>query len=170
MPIPSNKLELITAIEANYRKLDQAFQSVPEQLAQSNALIGHAKGTKMSVCDLVAYLIGWGQLVLKWHQLETANKPIDFPETGYQWNELGLLAQKFYSDYQHLGYVELQAMLNQTIQQILTIIDQTDEETLYQKPMYKHYPLGRMIQLNTSSPYKNALSRVRKWLKANQED
>lgn len=166
MPIPNNKADLIEAIQNNYRKLELDLQSIPEELTRNKELEGHAKGTKMSICDLVAYLVGWGQLVLKWHQSETEHKTINFPETGYQWNELGLLAQKFYRDYKELDYGELQENLKQTVQQILTVIDQTDEETLYQKPFYKHYPLGRMIQLNTSSPYKNARGRVRKWMRA----
>lgn len=53
----------------------------------------------MSINNLLAYLIGWGELVLKWNKYKTENKPVDFPETGYKWNELGKLAQKFYEDY-----------------------------------------------------------------------
>ena len=34
---------------------------------------------------------------------------------------------------------------------------------LYEIPWYDKWPKGKMIQLNTSSPYKNARTRVRKW-------
>ena len=49
----------------------------------------------MSVSDLVAYLIGWGELVLKWNEKKEKREKVDFPETGYKWNELGKLAKKF---------------------------------------------------------------------------
>lgn len=66
----------------------------------------------MSIHNLVAYLIGWGQLVLKWNDRKSQGHEVDFPETGFKWNEL-----------------------------------------------------GKMIQLNTASPFKNATARIRKWKK-----
>ena len=49
----------------------------------------------MSIHNLVSYLVGWSSLVLKWNRKSEDKEPIDFPETGYKWNELGRLAQKF---------------------------------------------------------------------------
>ncbi|MGD1847912.1 MAG: ClbS/DfsB family four-helix bundle protein [Salibacteraceae bacterium] len=129
-------------------------------------MVGHAKGTLMSVADLVAYLLGWGALVLKWHHQKEQNEPVDFPETGYKWNELGKLAQKFYADYDHLDYPTLLSQLDAVVQQILELIHKTDNHVLYEQPWYDKWTQGKMIQLNTSSPYKNARSRVRKWKKA----
>ncbi len=50
----------------------------------------------MSPADLVAYLIEWNNLVLKWLDRDDRGEPVDFPGAGFKWNELGLLAQKFY--------------------------------------------------------------------------
>ncbi|WP_218665788.1 ClbS/DfsB family four-helix bundle protein, partial [Acinetobacter sp. Colony158] len=36
---------------------------------------------------------------------------------------------------------------------------------LYEKSWYNQWTMGRMIQLNTASPYLNAKNRVSKWLK-----
>jgi hypothetical protein len=33
--------------------------------------------------------------------------PVDFPETGYRWNALGELAQKFYADHASIPCAEL---------------------------------------------------------------
>ena len=166
MPIPKNKPELIEAIESNFAKLFADLETIPENQTQLKELPGHQKDTSMSVANLVAYLIGWGELVLKWHRKDLANEPIDFPDTGYQWNELGQLAQKFYQDYQSANYPELLTHLQQTNQEILQVIHELDNHDLYGRDWYKNYPFGRMIQLNTSSPYKNARARVRKWKKA----
>lgn len=165
MPIPKNKAELIVAIQTNYTKLQEDLADIPVEMTKISELDGHKKNTKMSVANLVAYLIGWGALVLKWQRLHIAEEEIDFPETGFQWNELGLLAQKFYSDYAKEDYPSLLKKLDQTVIQILALIDQLDDKALYAQPWYKDYPLGRMIQLNTSSPYKNARARIRKWKK-----
>ena len=107
MAIPTSKAELVNAIRANYLKLRTDLDGVPEALSREPTLEGHAKDTFMSVRDLVAYLVGWGELVLKWHAGRSAGQQVDFPETGYKWNELGRLAQKFYADYADLSYPAL---------------------------------------------------------------
>ena len=163
MAVPKNKTELIFEIETNYAKLIKDLESIPLELTQIKDLEGHAKDTRMSISDLVAYLIGWGDLVLKWHQKKENNESVDFPETGYKWNELGKLAQKFYADYEHLDYPSLLIKLDKTKVDILDIIQRTSNQDLYEKPWYDKWSQGKMIQLNTSSPYKNARARVRKW-------
>jgi len=42
-----------------------------------NSMDGHAKGTMMSVRDLVSYLLGWNALVVKWITSEAKGLPVD---------------------------------------------------------------------------------------------
>jgi hypothetical protein len=168
MAIPSNKEELIIAIQKDYKKLEAELASILTDLSFQKELEAHTKGQLMSVHDLIAYLLGWGQLLIKWNKRKSANLPVDFPETGYKWNQLGQLAQKFYDDYKRLDFVSLQSQLNSTVKQILDIVKNKSNYELYEVPWYETYTLGRMIQLNTSSPYKNAHARIRKWKKSKQ--
>ena len=129
---------------------------------------GHRSGTLMSPADLVAYLIGWNELVLKWLDRDDRGEAVDFPETGFQWNQLGLLAEKFYADYRALDWPELLARLAAAKAQLIDTISQRTEDELYGKAWYGKYSKGRMIQYNTSSPYTNARGRIRKWLNRQQ--
>lgn len=165
MAIPTNKEELIIAIESNYKKLKAEIDSVPKDLSDVKTLEGHSKGTEMSVKNLISYLIGWGELVLKWNSKKELNEIVDLPETGYKWNELGKLAQKFYQDYENEDFCELKLKLDSTIEKILVLINSKSNDQLYGISWYEKYTLGRMIQLNTSSPYANARLRLRKWKK-----
>ncbi len=165
MAIPANKIELLDAIGANYQKLRADLDGVPEAISREPTLEGHAKGTLMSVHDLVAYLVGWGELVLKWHAGRSAGEPVDFPETGYKWNELGRLAQKFYLDHAEVPYPALLDRLASVKDRIVAVIHATDNADLYGKPWYEAYTFGRMIQFNTASPFDNARKRLRRWKK-----
>ena len=165
MAIPACKTELVEAIRINYLKLRAELDAVPDALSRDPTLEGHAKGTEMSVHDLVAYLVGWCELVLKWHDGKTAGEPVDFPETGYKWNELGRLAQKFYADYANLSYPALLDRFAAVKDRILGIIDEMENDVLYGCPWYEAYTFGRMIQFNTSSPFDNARKRLRRWKK-----
>jgi hypothetical protein len=127
---------------------------------------GHAKDTRMSPFDLVAYLTGWNELVLKWLARDDAGAPIDFPETGFKWNELGRLAGKFYRDYEGLPYPHLLDRLQTAKQAILAAVERKNDAALYGRSWYEKWPMGRMIQFNTASPYANARGRLRKWLKS----
>ena len=119
----------------------------------------------MSINNLISYLIGWGELVLKWNKKSEDGKEVDFPETGFKWNELGKLAQKFYQDYNNLDFNTLCAKLDQTVLKIVELIEQKTDMQLYGVSWYEKWTLGRMIQFNTASPYQNAVGRIRKWKK-----
>jgi len=59
------------------------------------------------------------------------------------------------------NFVSLVKKYDEVVQKILVLIDSKDNKELYEIPCYKKYPFGRMIQFNTSSPYKNARERIR---------
>jgi hypothetical protein len=168
MAIPKNKEELYNAITNNYKKLTHELNSIPSHLTEIKELDAHSKNTLMSINDLVAYLVGWGQLVLKWNNKKNKGLDVDFPETGFKWNELGLLAQKFYKDYEKDDFNILTRKLEKTTNEILNIIENKTNTELYEIAWYDKWTLGKMIQLNTSSPFKNAKDRIRKWKKIKQ--
>lgn len=168
MAIPENKAQLLTAINTEYCALLRQLNAVPLELVFQATMVGHAKNTTMSVANLLAYLIGWQSLVLKWHEQESLNLPIDFPETGYKWNQLGQLAQKFYRDYEHIdSYAQLLTLLEEKKTQIIALLETYSDQQLYGQTWYEQWTRGRMIQFNTASPYKNAALRLRKWRKTN---
>jgi hypothetical protein len=166
MAVPASRAELLAAIGTTFDKLTADLGQVPESRARESSLEGHAAGTVMSPADLVAYLLGWNELVLKWLDRDDRGEPVDFPETGFKWNQLGLLAQKFYRDYQSLDWRELLDRLTAAKERLVETISSRSNDELYGKPWYDKWTKGRMIQFNTSSPYVNAQGRIRKWLKA----
>ena len=167
MAVPQNRQQLLDAICTTYRKLALDLAIVPPERARDATMDGHAQGTQMSVSDLVAYLIGWNLLVLKWCEGRASGIAVDFPETGYKWNELGRLAQKFYADHDGVAYAELLDRFAQVHARIVALVERETDDTLYGAAWYKTYTMGRMIQFNTSSPYANARGRLRKWKRDN---
>jgi hypothetical protein len=168
MSIPKNKDELVKAITDSYKQLNFELSNIPHDQTKTKDLDGHSKNTLISIHDLVAYLIGWGQLVLKWNEKKSIGVSVDFPETGFKWNELGQLAQKFYNDYENDDFKTLTEKLENTKIDILKLVESKSNFELYEIEWYNKWTLGRMIQLNTSSPFKNAKNRIRKWKKTKQ--
>lgn len=165
MAVPANKDELLEAIDSNFGRLMGELRGVPLSMVEECSLDGHAKGTQMSVANLVAYLVGWNELVLKWLDRDAAGEPVDFPETGFKWNELGRLARKFYRDYQDVPFPLLVERLAAAKTRIVSLVEARGNDDLYGHAWYETWTMGRMIQFNTASPYANARGRLRKWLK-----
>jgi hypothetical protein len=166
MAVPQTKQQLLDAIRITYQKLAADLASVPMERANEATLEGHVQGTQMSVANMVAYLIGWNLLVLKWCDAKGRGLPVDFPETGYRWNALGRLAQKFYADHASDEYPDLLRQFADVQARIVALVEHESDASLYDAPWYGKYPQGQMIQFNTSSPYANARARLRKWKKA----
>ncbi|QUM84687.1 ClbS/DfsB family four-helix bundle protein [Moritella sp. 28] len=161
--VPKNKDELELAINSIVPKLMADYRSIPESNTRKIGVEGNIKGTTISVSDTVAYLIGWGKLVLKWHHLKSQNQHVDFPETGYKWNQLGLLAECFHKEYHDWKYDDLLVELESTVSDILLLISNLSNHELYGVAWYERWTLGRMIQFNTSSPMKNMRTKVRRF-------
>lgn len=166
MAVPINKEELQEAIISNYTKLKKELLTIAFEKTSINELEGHSKGTLMSINNLISYLVGWGELVIKWNEKKDNNEAVDFPETGYKWNELGKLAQKFYEDFKNDNFNSLIIKLDKTVETILLLIENKSNKELYDVTWYEKWTLGRMIQFNTSSAYLNGKNRIRKWKKA----
>lgn len=163
--VPKDKQQLLDAINTIFPKLMADYRAVPGELARVCTIEGNVKGTEISVSDTVAYLIGWGQLVLKWHQLTSQNQVVDFPETGFKWNQLGLLAQHFQYHYRDWPYTALLNEFDTTISQLNELINSLSNDELYGALWYEKYTLGRMIQFNTSSPMKNVRTKIRRFIR-----
>lgn len=166
MAVPANKAQLLDAMKQGFAKLEAELSTVDPEEAQHPGMEGHARGTTMSVNDLVAYLDGWGQLVLKWVDRRKRGLEPDFPETGYKWNALGALAQKFYRNQQGLEFSDRLDKLRATHARLVALVERLDDDALYGRGWYDRWTLGRMIQFNTASPYANARARIRKWKRA----
>ena len=166
MAVAYSKAQLLGEIARNYDRLLSEVGSVPPERRFEASLEGRTAGTMMSVADILAYLIGWNALLLKWQERHAAGLPVDFPETGYRWNELGKLAQAFHAQYAPLGWDERLARLAAEKDRTVALIETLDDAALYDVPFHEKYPLGRMIQFNTAAPYENARKRLRAWKKA----
>ncbi|WBT59345.1 ClbS/DfsB family four-helix bundle protein [Kosakonia oryzendophytica] len=166
MAVPQSKDELLASMEKSWLTLQKKLDRIPVDIAFTPLLEGHASGTTMSAANLVSYLLGWGEQVIYWHQQEASEKQIDFPAAGFKWNELGKLAQKYYSDYADItDWLTLRAKLEQCYHALVMLVESYSDEALYQQQWYGKWTRGRMIQFNTVSPWNNATSRLNALLK-----
>ena len=78
---------------------------------------------------------------------------------------MGALGQKFYADHHGRDYDDLLGDLTREKTAIVDQVNARSNVSLYGAAWYGKHTLGRMIQLNTAAPYKNATLRLRRWRK-----
>lgn len=165
MAVPATKDELLAAIDRTFVKLEEDLERVPATARREPVIEGHVSDTMISPADLLAYLVGWNQQVLTWHRRRAEGLPDEFPAADIKWNELGLLAQRFYSERVDDSWDELRLQFRDSKEAIVTLVKGCSDAELYGGPWYGKWTMGRMISLNTSSPYANARRRIRAWFR-----
>ncbi len=164
MPIPSSKSELTETLKKEYLKLETELLSIPHHFSREKTVQG-----AVSVCEVVAYQIGWGELLIGWYEEGKKGKLPEMPNKNFKWNQLGDLAKHFYETYQNHSYQELLVEFEEVVAKIENIISENSNAQLYSIGIYnwtgEKWPLGRWININTSSPYKSARTKIRNWKK-----
>ena len=151
MAVPTNKDELLKAIDANFDKLIKELRAVPLSLVDERSPEGHAKGTQMSVANLAAYLVGWNELVLKWlDQTRPASRSISPRPASSGTNWAASRRSSIATTRSSLAATpdRLVAAKDRIVLQIET----HSEHELYGTSWYGKWTMGRMIQFNTASP------------------
>lgn len=164
MAIPASKQELLEALDISYHPLRSELLSLEPVLSRKKRLPEH-----QFVYNLVAYQIGWGRLLLGWYQTGLNGQIPELPAKGFKWNQLGDLTQHLYSQYSSNSYKKLLDQFDQVYREVHQLVKTASEKELYTLEVHawtgNKWPLGRWINVNTSSPYKSALSKLRKWKK-----
>ena len=166
--IPSNKPELLSAIQMRYQKLLKELKTIPEDQSRHRIIEGD-----ISICDIMAYQIGWGNLLIGWHLTEKEGGTPLLPKKGYLWTQLGRLAHHFYDEYATQSFEELNTLFEKTVTHIISIIEGLSEDDLYKIGRYRwcgtKWPLGRWVSVNTAAPYKSACAKIRQWKRLNKQ-
>jgi hypothetical protein len=161
-----SKNALKNAIHIGYLSLDIELDGIDD--CQKDIRILEVDRTPT---EIIAYQLGWMNLVMGWDRDEKVGKTVIMPAPNYKWNQLGGLYQSFYHTYAPYSLNELRSLFKETEQQWQDWIDSLSEEELFTQGL-RHWtgnnprwPMVRWIHINSVAPFKNFRSKIRKWKK-----
>lgn len=164
MPLPTSQQELLSRFDTAYHKLREEITRVPDELSRAPLLEGG-----LCVCDLMAYQIGWGRLLLQWEALEQAGQPVEMPASGFKWNQLGALANSFYLRSRDDSAAQLLSQLDALASDLREFMASSSEQLLFSVGQRQwagaKWPVVKWLQVNTIAPYNSARVKLRKWQK-----
>jgi len=167
MPLPQTRSELLESLSKAHRQLDEELRAIRPDQERIQGIEGG-----LSCCDLVAYQIGWGNLLLGWEQAESQGQAVFLPAKGYKWNQLGLLAESFYQRAADHSLDELRAEWQGVVQRLEEWVQDITDEELFEPRVRQwtgdKWPIAKWIQVNSIAPYRSARTKLRRWVKEQQ--
>lgn len=121
--------------------------------------------------EMIAYQIGWLNLLMSWEKDELFGKEVITPTPEYKWNQLGQLYQSFYSRYNNLTLEELLHIFCVSKDNLILCIENLTEKELFGVGVRKwtvtkaNWPMWKWIHINSVAPFKSFRTKIRKWKK-----
>ena len=143
------------------------FDGISE--AAANLLLS---GVDRTPAQMIAYQLGWMNLIRSWDADELAGRTFAMPAEGVKWNQLGGLYEKFYAD--HAG-----KPLSQLCEEFMATVDGvnawllnfTDDEVFeprgrkWASSTPSNWSIWKWAHINTVAPFKSFRGKIRKWKK-----
>jgi len=164
MPLPTSKDELLQTMRTAYERLDSEIACLPQKHERDTSIKGN-----LSCCDLIAYQIGWANLLLAWEAQEKNGTEPEMPSKGFKWNQLGELAKVFYRESEKKSLSDLRKEFAHVFDELVHWIESLSEKELLEPHQRQwtgdKWNMIKWIQVNTVAPYKSARTKIRRWKK-----
>jgi hypothetical protein len=161
MSIPKTKQELLNAMETEYCLLKKCIAGLD---AREMTLPGVCH--EWSAKDVLAHLVEWKRMFLGWYEEGLRGGNPRTPAEDLKWTETPALNDRIYRKWKGERLEVVLGELDTTYLQMLELTRSIPEKKLFEKgvtPWLRVWPLSRWIGAQTSSHYRWARTRIRKW-------
>lgn len=162
MPKPKNKSELLLLSQENFQQLHQYIYTLSEEILHREFPDGTMN---RNIRDVLGHLHYWHLLFLDWYEVGMKGEKPDMPAKGYTWKTTPELNRIIWEKCQQVELVDMIRELSESFSKIQTIIQQHNEEELFEKKRYKwtgSTSLGAYLISNTSSHYDWAYKLIKR--------
>ncbi|WP_374064441.1 ClbS/DfsB family four-helix bundle protein [Corynebacterium belfantii] len=122
--------------------------------------------------QMIAYQLGWMELLLGWERDEQAGKEVITPAPGYKWNQLGGLYESFYQRWEQEAAEDLIDQFGTLLGEIVKMVDGLTESELFESGQRawasstpSAWPAWKWVHINTVAPFTTFRTKIRKWKK-----
>jgi len=162
-----DKNALVNEIKSTAALFIKEFEDVAE--ADKNI---RYDGVDRTPQEIIAYQLGWMDLIRGWDNDELSGKEVITPSPGYKWNQMGALYQGFYDTYQNESLARLRELFVSSVESLVEWLNGFTEDELFKPGGRKwaastasNWPIWKWVHINTAAPFKSFRSKIRKWKK-----
>jgi len=160
----ATKTQLIEDAQTERAALEKFLATLtPEQMAQPN-VVG-----EWSAKDVLAHLIEWETMVMKWYAAGVKGKVPAVPSEEYNWGQLPQLNHAIYLKHRDRSLEDIQKEFKSSYKKIMKLIESIPEKELFTRGQYswtKNNLLAAYFNSATAAHYRWARTEIRKGLNA----
>jgi len=162
MPRAATKEQLIEDAQAERAALEKYLATLtPEQMTQSKA------ADDWSAKDVLAHLIEWEGMVMKWYATGVKGKTPAVPSEEYNWGQLPQLNHAIYLKHRDKPLAQIQKEFKASYKKIMQVVESIPEKELFTRGQYawtKNNLLAAYFNSATAAHYRWARTEIRKGL------
>ncbi len=158
---------LISEIQKTAHLFISEFEGIPE--ADKTLRFEDVDRTPQ---EMIAYQLGWMELIRCWDRDEREGKKAVLPSPGYKWDQLGGLYRSFYRQYQNYSLSQLRELFVAAVEELVQWLEEFTNDELFRpggrrwaSSTPSNWPIWKWVHINTVAPFKSFRSRIRKWKK-----
>ena len=162
-----DKKALIDAIRETAGLFIEEFEGV----AEADKDVRH-DGVDRTPQEMIAYQLGWMELIRGWDKDEAKGKEVVTPAPGYKWNQMSALYQGFYDKYKDKSLAQLRKLFVKAADSLVEWLGEFSEDELFKSGGRKwaastssNWPVWKWVHINTVAPFKSFRAKIRKWKK-----
>lgn len=163
MPRPTTKSQLLSEIEKERTALENYLATLPDDRKVAPGVVG-----AWSVKDVLAHLLEWERMCLRWCQAGKENRVPHLPAEGFKWNQMPQLNQQIYEHYREMPLTEVLEQFETIHRDMMQMIETMTEVAMCTPGYYawtnKNAVLTYLVSA-TSSHFRWARTEIRKGLK-----
>ena len=122
--------------------------------------------------QMVAYQLGWMELLLGWEREEQAGKQVVTPAPGFKWNQLGGLYEQFYRRWEQASPEDLIDQFGILLGEVIQMTGGMTDSELFESGQRawasstpSKWPVWKWVHINTVAPFSTFRAKIRKWKK-----
>ena len=153
MPRPTNKIDLLSASETNFKKLLSLVKSMNE--AEQEAKFDFENRNKC-VRDVLTHLYEWHLLLINFIQKNLSGKRVLFLPQPYNWKTYPQMNAQIWHNHQDTPLYEAKALLAQTHKKAMQLMANFSDKELFTRGYFNftgNLNLAAYITSSTSSHY-----------------
>lgn len=159
------------AFIAEIKKTAELFIREFDDVAEADVDV-RVDGVERTPREMLAYQLGWMELLQGWDRDERAGKEVVTPAPGYKWNQMGELYQGFYEKYRTEPLARLERLFVEKVSALLSWAEGFSDAELFRAGGRKwasstpsNWPVWKWVHTNTVAPFKSFRGKIRKWKK-----
>jgi len=163
MPRPTNKKQLLTAMQSEHEALEKALETLTPE-----AMTATSRVTKWSIKDVLAHLSAWEDMCLGWYTAGLQGKTPALPAEGFNWAQIPALNKQIMEKHRDRSLEEILKQFRATYRRMLKTVGGIGEADMFTPGRYAWTNKNAMATYfisSSSSHYNWARKEVRKCLK-----